>query len=137
MISSTATSSSLSMPSTGSHLDSSSSCTDEVSPVPMDQDVLTCSRDLEQETDIICLSSDEVQVDHPPQGAIPVVSQPSTADNVSSEISSDIGSIITPSKPIDDIYQSMKTLDNAEKYFSLFGNVRPPDKNSNHTFSWM
>jgi len=38
----------------------------------MDQDVLTFSRDLEQETDI-CLSSDEVQVDHPPQGAIPVV----------------------------------------------------------------
>jgi len=48
----------------------------------MDQDVLICSRDLEQETDIICLSSDEEQVDHPPQEAIPVVSQPSTADNV-------------------------------------------------------
>jgi len=74
MISSTATSSSLGMPSTGSHLDSSSSCNDdEISPVPLDQDILTCSRDLEQETDIIRLSSDEVQADHPPQGVIPAI----------------------------------------------------------------
>ena len=55
------------------------------------------------------------------------MSQPSAADNVSSEIPSDIGSIITPSKSIDDVYQSMKTMDNAEKYSLLFNHVRPPD----------
>ena len=73
----------------------------------MYQDLLTCSSNLEQETDVICLSSDEEQVsdevqvsddeqvsdeeqvDHPPQEAIPVASvppQPSASDNVSSEV---------------------------------------------------
>ena len=68
-----ATSNSSGMLSTDSHLDTSSSCTvadKEVSPVLMDQSVLTCSSNLEQETDVICLSSDEEQVDHPPEGEV-------------------------------------------------------------------
>jgi len=52
-------------------------------------DLLTCNSNLEQETDVICLSSEEEQlsdkeqisheeqVDYPPQEATPVVSVPS------------------------------------------------------------
>ena len=92
----------------------------------MYQDLMTCNSNLEQET---CLSSDEVQVlddeqvsdeeqvDHPPQEAILVVSvppQPSASDNVSSEVPNDIGFIITPSKSINDVCKSMKTMNNVE-----------------------
>ena len=82
----------------------------------MDQDAY--SSDSEQE--VICLSSDEEQVDHPSQEIVPAICQPSVADDVSS---CDIGSIITPSKSIDDIYQAMKGLGNAEKYSLLLNHV--------------
>ena len=106
--------------------DANYSCTNgEVSTSVMDQDAY--SSDSKQE--INCLSSDEEQVDHPEQvnhssqEIVLAVCQPSVTDDVGS---CDIGSIITPSKSIDDIYQAMKHLDNAEKYSLLLNHVQPP-----------
>ena len=96
------------------------------------QDVTCAESELESQCEsVICISSDEEQPDSSdlpreqqstPKSSVP---KPSVSHTVSvvSEMSIDIGNIITPSKSVDEICLSMK---NSEKYSLLFHHVKPP-----------
>lgn len=87
-----------------------------------------------QSEDVTYLSSDEEQPHSSnssseqqsvPNSSVPELSVPHTV-SMGSEMSIDIGNIITLSKSNDEICLSMRSLSNSEKYSLLFQHVKPP-----------